>query len=250
MFKPAFYRDIHDIQHFYRSYAGRLCRRRLAHAINHLWRPPLPTEKIVGIGYTQPYLSDMLNKTAVFSLMPADMGASPWLNAAGQHIGLMAMEESLPLADNSIDRLLLVHSLEMSENRRQYLRELWRVLAPEGLMLLVVPSRTGFWAHGEHTPFGQGTPFTMSQLQFLLQDHLFTPLKTSHALYFLPCNRRFFLRLSIVVEKFYEKLFPSLAGVHLVLCQKRVYANIYTAGKKKQPNMQAVDSYSSTMDKP
>ena len=56
------------------------------------------------------------------------------------------------LPDASIDRVLAVHSLEMAANARDQLREIWRVLAPGGRVILVVPNRRGLWARGEATP--------------------------------------------------------------------------------------------------
>ena len=45
------------------------------------------------------------------------------------------MRPSCRSATNSADRILLVHMLEWSEKTRALLRELWRVLAPDGRLL-------------------------------------------------------------------------------------------------------------------
>lgn len=49
---------------------------------------------------------------------------------------LIVCPEYLPFASNSIDLLLLPHTLETSENPMQVLREVERVLVPEGRILL------------------------------------------------------------------------------------------------------------------
>lgn len=49
---------------------------------------------------------------------------------------LIVSPEYLPFASNSIDLLLLPHTLEVSENPMQVLREVERVLVPEGRILL------------------------------------------------------------------------------------------------------------------
>ena len=54
----------------------------------------------------------------------------------------IAEETGLPLADCAMDRVLLVHELENSESARAMLREIWRVLTPEG-RLLAVDRRSG-----------------------------------------------------------------------------------------------------------
>ena len=51
------------------------------------------------------------------------------------------------------DRILLVHMLEWSEKPLDLLHELWRVLAPNGRLLLVVPNRRGLWARVDIKPF-------------------------------------------------------------------------------------------------
>ena len=57
------------------------------------------------------------------------------------------MEEyDLPLPDLSVDRIVLVHALEMSDDAPSLVREIWRVLAPGGRLLLVIPNRRGLWA--------------------------------------------------------------------------------------------------------
>ena len=53
-------------------------------------------------------------------------------------------------------------------------KEIWRVLAGGGRLLVVAPNRRGIWARLDGTPFGSGQPNTMSQLSRLLRDELFT----------------------------------------------------------------------------
>ena len=59
-------------------------------------------------------------------------------------------------------------ALETAERVRPLLREMWRVLAPEGRLILVVPNRRGVWARLDKTPFGQGRPYSRRQLEALL----------------------------------------------------------------------------------
>ena len=70
------------------------------------------------------------------------------------------------------------------------LKEVWRVLAGGGRLLIVVPNRRGIWARLDRTPFGSGRPYTMSQLSQLLRDELFTPVATGSALFVPPSRSR------------------------------------------------------------
>ena len=68
------------------------------------------------------------------------------------------------------------------------LKEIWRVLAGGGRLLIVAPNRRGIWARLDRTPFGSGRPYTMSQLSQLLRDEQFTPVATGAALFVPPAR--------------------------------------------------------------
>ena len=67
-----------------------------------------------------------------------------------------------------------------SEPAGPMLKEIWRVLAGGGRLLIVAPNRRGIWARLDRTPFGSGRPYTMSQLSHLLREELFTPVGDRH----------------------------------------------------------------------
>ena len=56
---------------------------------------------------------------------------------AGDAIGLVAKSEELPLESDSIDILIAHHSLEFEANPHQVLREMQRVLAPQGRLIII-----------------------------------------------------------------------------------------------------------------
>ena len=129
----------------------------------------------------------------VGALMPATQGALVW--PTGDQVQSVLVEEAmLPLGDASLDRLLAVHCLEATERSGPLLREIWRVLTPEGRLLLVVPNRRGIWARLDTTPFGHGRPYSRGQLERLLNDALFTPLEWTGALYMPPIDRQWLVR--------------------------------------------------------
>ena len=158
-------------------------------------------------------------------------------------------EARLPLADNSVDKLLVVHCLEVSEQARPLLREIWRVLAPEGQLLLIVPNRNGVWSRREATPFGHGQPYSRTQLERLLQDVFFTPTTWSTALHALPVGHRLAVRWAPALEKFGAKLWPRLAGVILVEARKEL-ASAIPAGAvvKRAPRLATAEGLLSRRD--
>ncbi len=89
--------------------------------------------------------------------MPSAQGVINW-SADGGNVAALVHEDMLPLTDASMDRILAIHCLETTANVRDLLRELWRVLAPGGRLIIAVPNRRGIWARVERTPFGYGRP--------------------------------------------------------------------------------------------
>ena len=65
------------------------------------------------------------------AFMPAAQGVLKWPTARPA-LATLIDEFSMPLPDAAVDRILLVHALEMSDDPERLLREVWRVLAPSG----------------------------------------------------------------------------------------------------------------------
>ena len=222
--------DIVDLRSFYASTLGRLAERSIAMALAPIWTN-LPNERLVGLGYAVPWL-DRLGADAerVLAFMPARQGAVNW-PAAGPSATALVFDEELPLFDSCVDRVLMVHSLEHAEDPRETLREVWRVLAPGGRLVVVVPNRRGVWARFEHTPFGWGRPYSRAQLTSLLRDTNFTPGQWSDGLHFPPTNRRWVMRLNQVLERAGRRLWPIFSGVIIVEAQKRLYQGLPVASR-------------------
>ena len=112
--------DIVDLRSFYSSLLGRLAERSITMAISSVWAN-LPNERLVGLGYTLPWLDRFgADAERVFAFMPATQGAVAW-PTAGPSATALVFDEELPLVDSSIDRMLLVHSLEHAESPRETL---------------------------------------------------------------------------------------------------------------------------------
>ena len=215
--------DIADLRDFYGTALGTRARELLARKIATFW-PNLHGMTVLGVGFATPFLDHLQDGAArTIALMPAGQGVMPWPRHGGSLVGLCA-PEALPLPDRSIDRLLLIHGLESAEHPRAVLREIWRVLADGGRVLIIAPNRHGLWCHFEHTPFGQGQPYTQRQIHRLLCDTMFTPLRTAGALYLPPVKRRWAERFAPSSERIGERIGSSLAGVLLVEASKQIYA--------------------------
>jgi SAM-dependent methyltransferase len=217
--------DVIDLHAFYSSPLGEAASRIIRARIREFW-PNLADLSLLGIGYATPYLAAFRAEAAcTISIMPAPLGVIRW-PSEGQNLTGLADETQLPFADASIDRILLVHFLETSEHFRPALREVWRVLAPGGKLLLAAPNRMGLWARLETTPFGQGRPFSRLQLTHLLRDCLFSPEQWASVLHMPPLGPRLMFGAPEKWEHIGKSLWPRFAGVWLVEASKQIYAPI------------------------
>src|SRR5260370_4908324 len=72
--------------------------------------------------------------------MPAAQGVLKWPTARPT-LATLVDEFALPLPDAAVDRILLVHALEMSDDPEGLLREVWRVVAPAAPPVAVMTNR-------------------------------------------------------------------------------------------------------------
>ena len=215
--------DVVDLRDFYRSPLGGVARRMIRQSMRRMW-PDLQGMRLLGLGYPAPFLTAISPETErTIALLPASLGVLAW-PPEGANLATLADEGELPFADFSLDRVLLIHALETSEQAGTMLKEVWRVLAGGGRLVVVAPNRRGIWARLDRTPFGSGRPYTMSQLSQLLRDELFTPVATGAALFVPPTRSRMVLRSARAWERVGVRWFPTFAGVVLVEATKQIYA--------------------------
>jgi SAM-dependent methyltransferase len=215
--------DAVDLRDFYASGLGRVTRRMIGRRIRALW-PDVRGSNIVGLGYAAPFLGVFRAEAQrVLALMPAAQGVLHWPNDA-PNLALLAEETALPFADRSVDRILLVHALECAGHTRSMMREIWRVLADGGRLIVVAPNRRGLWAQLERTPFGHGHPYTTAQLSRTLRDAMFTPYRSATALYVPPVHSRMLLSSAVAMEEIGQRWFTSFAGVVLCEASKQIFA--------------------------
>ncbi len=215
--------DAVDLRDFYATSQGRVACRMIGNRVRSVW-PNVKGLTVAGLGYPTPFLNPFRAEAArVCAVMPAAQGVLHW-PAEGGNLTVLAEEGELPFPDLSIDRVLMVHSMECAEQVRPMMREVWRVLSGSGRLLVVVPNRRGLWARFERSPFGQGQPYSASQISRALRDALFTPVATHTALFVLPLRSRMVLSSARAWETAGERWFPAFAGVVMIEASKQMYA--------------------------
>ncbi|MDX2276528.1 MAG: methyltransferase domain-containing protein [Hyphomonadaceae bacterium] len=223
--------DVLALQRFYASPLGEAVRRMASRRLAALW-PQADGLDVLGLGYATPYL-DRFREGArrVVAMMPGEQGAESWPAREGC-LTALSDEARLPFMDAVFDRVLVVHALEESEAVRPLLREIWRVMAPEGRLVVMTVNRWSLWAQADATPFGHGRPYSRAQLAMLLADAMFSPVASARALYAPPLTWSPLVKAADAFERVGEVIWPANGGLVLMEAVKRLYADTFRAEKR------------------
>ena len=214
--------DVVDLRSFYATPLGEVARRRVSQIVRERWSRCVGLS-IMGVGYATPYLGPLREEALrVLAFMPAEQGVVNW-PTEGKSASALVESSMMPLPDSCIDRVLVVHALETVDHPREVLSEIWRILTPGGRVIVVAPNRRGLWARMDTTPFGQGQPYSKSQLRELMRDTLFSPVHWAEALYVPPFARNYLLSVAPAFEAVGSRLGLPGAGLHLVEATKQLY---------------------------
>ncbi|MEM9031094.1 MAG: hypothetical protein AAGB18_00480 [Pseudomonadota bacterium] len=213
--------DVLDLRSFYyRTGLGRAVQRTVRDHVRDIW-PDTKGLAVAGFGFAVPLLRPFLAEAErVISLMPGQQGVMPWPHGE-RNISVLCEETLWPIETSSIDRLVIMHGLDTSENPFQLLEECYRTLAPEGRALLIVPNRRGLWARNDKTPFGFGRPYSLRQLEAQIRSHDFVPEKGVGALFQPPSSRKFWLKSGAMLERVGQRVTRGMAGGVLILEVKK-----------------------------
>lgn len=142
---------------------------------------------------------------------------------------VMCAAEHLPFANESLDLLVLPHTLETSSDPHQVLREVERVLVPEGSVIISGFNPWSIWSLADRLPgLEQRLPIQPSLhlspwrvadwlelLSFEITDQVFGgygPL----------CQQRQWIRRWYFMEKWGARMWPVLGGLYVFKAKKRV----------------------------
>ncbi|MDX3904713.1 MAG: methyltransferase domain-containing protein [Pigmentiphaga sp.] len=163
----------------------------------------------------------MAFKGYVAESLPAE-GLRPNWNAF-----VVADLEALPFDAQSLDLLVLPHTLECSSDPHRLLREAERVLIPEGRLVITGFNPWSLWGAGRM--LGRREPFLPAGIQPLsparLKDWLkllsFEVESGRFGAYVPPCRTDKWLRRHAFMERAGERWWPVCGGVYIVSAIKR-----------------------------
>jgi len=178
---------------------------------------------LVQLGYL--YDTDYLAESCVRHKVVAD----PDLTLPASQRMLLADAAQIPLASDSVDVVILPHTLEMHPQPHQVLREVERILIPEGHVVLLVFNPWSLWGMRRALTFGEN-----KQAPWCCR--FINPIRTKDWLEVLGFQvrevRTFFHRPPIghpevqrwmaPLDGWGERLWPAFGGVTLYVVRKRV----------------------------
>jgi SAM-dependent methyltransferase len=153
-----------------------------------------------------------------------------WLSAGANVEGAIRSDpSSLPIQTDSIDVLILPHTLEFADDPHQVLREAQRVLTAEGTLVILGFEPLGSWAlrhrvAGRNYPPGLARFLSERRLADWLRLLSFDVDPARRHLYTLPFARAQSGRLGRWAEGAGRSVWPRLSGAYLLVAKKRVFS--------------------------
>lgn len=146
-----------------------------------------------------------------------------------QSLGLqiVADPDRLPIAADSVDAVLLPHTLEFARDARQVLRETERVLIPEGRVVVIGFNALSMWGAWRLVRRGQGkVPWCGNFMtSFRVVDWLSLlgfDIEMQEMMMFRPPWRRALLQQFSFLDSMGRRFWPVLGGVYAIRAVKRV----------------------------
>ncbi|MDB5465605.1 MAG: SAM-dependent methyltransferase [Phenylobacterium sp.] len=214
-------RDVLELRQFYASDLGRAARVMVTRKVVEAWNDARGLD-VLALGYATPFVLPLQPATRrVVAAMPAQQGVEIWPGGE-RNLATLVAEDALPFANALFDRILVAHAIEEAADPIGLLREVWRVLAPTGRVIVAVAARNGLWANVEKTPFGHGRPYSRGQLAELLREAELEPSGWTRALYVPPVG--WMAGWAEGFEQSGSRLWPGFAGVVLMEAVKQTFA--------------------------
>ncbi|MBC3831280.1 methyltransferase domain-containing protein [Undibacterium amnicola] len=162
-----------------------------------------------------------------------------------QQVVLLHDFAELPFASQSIDLIILPHVLEFASEPHQVLREVDRILIPEGRLIISGLNRVSLW--GGRQFFGRvaGQHFLPEDGEFISPHRLKDWLKllsmevsqTRFGCYALPVDNAQWLQNSGMMESLGSRWWPRFGAVYMIEAIKRVRGMHLVGPALKQKNV-------------
>lgn len=139
-----------------------------------------------------------------------------------------AAADALPFGEGSLDVVLLLHTLELEENPHEVLREVLRVLVPEGHVVITGFNPWSWWGvwrllrrHRGEVPWS-GRFISQTRIRDWLALVGFETVDTRCFFFRMPLGSERIMARTNFLERFGPRWWPIFCGVYVVVARKRV----------------------------
>ncbi|MDT8310911.1 MAG: methyltransferase domain-containing protein [Methylophaga sp.] len=162
-----------------------------------------------------------------------------WLDAQGQ---LQADQQFLPLKSDSVDQLILAHALEFADKPHQLLREVDRVLAEGGTLVLFAFNPLSLWGLRRFFSWRAKQPwrghfFSRWRLTDWLTLLNFEVVERRAFMFQLPVNRRGKWSNNHFMARFGPRFWPYFGAVTVIVAKKRRFLVTPLRNQWTRPNL-------------
>ena len=222
--------NIENFKIFYSSFLVKSITQIILKKIHNLW-PNFNNSRNAAIGFGFPFLSVFKsNIQRLFFLVPNKFGLfNFFINE--KNLTASVQEDILPLEDLSIDRLLVVNCFEYLSDHKKFLREAWRILDKDGEIIIITPNTYGLWRFFYKKKLNSPTTFSSYELDLLLSNNFFTPVKIEYCLFLPPLKNKFFINKIRSFEVLNNRLTKYFAGLIIIKGKKNYLSPVSSKSK-------------------
>ena len=221
------YQDFSNFKKFYDTEIGNILKQLVSLKIQKYIN--LYNNQTLGtFGFVDPYLDCIKEKNIkIFNFYSSQLGIKK--NLIQSHsLNILHDEEKIPIEDLFFNHIFAIHYIENSNNLQKTLRELWRVLLPEGKFYLIIPNKKSPWSLSFNSPFSSGFSFSKKKIIHLLEENFFEIQFIEKLVYLPPWNLKIIYKNKFLIEKFGSYFWPFLNGFYLCVAQKKLYSTTST----------------------
>jgi len=194
--------------------------------------PDLFGYQLLQMGVT--YSDDCLAKSKIPNQTIMDIDNASGLTALRDSIVsrklryLRGIPEQLPIASDSVDLVLLSHTLEFSAHPHEVLREVDRILVPEGHVVILGFNPWGWWMWWKLLLGWRGKPpwcghfLRMNRIRDWLQLLGFEVTEIHGYFYRPPFSNKGIMNKLMFIERLGNRFWPFLSGAYCIVAKKRV----------------------------
>ena len=134
--------NVIHLENFYTTLLGQAAIAMVGRRLSALW-PDIHGQTVLGHGFAYPYLRTYAPQARLMCLtMPGSQGAIAHQGHRG-FISCLSEETLLPFRDAQFDKVLVSHAIEETPDLPALLSEFWRIIKPEGRLVIIASNRAG-----------------------------------------------------------------------------------------------------------